>query len=73
MTDQEVLSMDINNRMQTSPAYGRGFSGRVVESARLSLTGASARQRISLVPAVGGFTGDSSAPFGVVRFSEPYS
>ncbi|HEY8790608.1 MAG TPA: hypothetical protein VIM10_15965 [Actinopolymorphaceae bacterium] len=65
--------MEINNRMQTSPAYGRGFSGRVVESARLSLTGASARQRISLVPAVGGFTGDSSAPFGVVRFSEPYS
>jgi len=65
--------MEINNRMQTSPAYGRGFSGRVVESARLSLTGASARQRISIVPAAGGFTGDSSAPFGVVRFSEPYS
>ena len=65
--------MEINNRMQTSPAYGRGFADRVVEGARLSLTGASARQRISIVPAAGGFTGDSSAPFGVVRFSEPYS
>jgi hypothetical protein len=65
--------MEINNRMQTSPTYGHGFAGRVVEGARLSLTGASARQRISLVPAAGGFTGDSSAPFGVVRFSEPHS
>jgi hypothetical protein len=65
--------MEINNRMQTSPAYGRGFADRVVEGARLSLTGASSRRRISIVPAAGGFTGDSSAPFGVVRFSEPHS
>jgi hypothetical protein len=65
--------MEINNRMQTSPAYGRGFTVRVVEGARLSLTGASSRQRISIVPAAGGYTGDSSAPFGVVRFSEPHS
>jgi hypothetical protein len=64
--------MEINNRMQTSPAYGRGFADRVVEGARLSMTGASARLRISIVPAAG-FTGDSSAPFGVVRFSEPHS
>jgi hypothetical protein len=65
--------MEINNRMQTSPAYARGFAVHVVEGARLSLTGASARQRITLVPAAGGFTGDSSAPFGVVRLSEPHS
>lgn len=64
--------MEINNRMQTS-TYGHGFVGRVVEGARLSMTGASARLRITLVPAAGGFTGDSSVPFGVVRFSEPHS
>jgi hypothetical protein len=65
--------MEINNRMQTSPTYGHGFAGRVVEGARLSMTGASSRQRISIAPTAGGFTGDSSAPFGVVRFSEPHS
>lgn len=63
--------MEINNRMQTSPAYGRGFADRVVEGARLSVTGASARQRISIAPTAGHLTGDSSALFGVVRFSEP--
>ncbi len=65
--------MEINNRMQTSPAYGHGSAGRVVEGARLSMTGASARQRISIVPTGGAVAGDSSAPFGVVRFSEPHS
>jgi hypothetical protein len=65
--------MEINNRMQQSPTYGHGFAGRVVEGARLSMTGASARRRISIAPTAGHLTGDSSAPFSVVRSSEPHS
>jgi len=65
--------MEINNRMQTSPTYGHGFAGRVVEGARLSMTGASARRRITIAPTADRVLGDSSAPFRVVRFSEPHS